>query len=422
MHDVIIIGGGAAGLFAAVVAAERGLSVLVLEPNDKLGRKLRITGKGRCNLTNDCTVAEAIAAVPTGGKFLQSAMHTLPPQAAMAFFERLGVPLKTERGRRVFPVSDSAHDVANALTRRMDKLGVTVRKAKAERILTRDGDGEKIACGVAVRGEEIPCGAVILATGGVSYPATGSTGEGYAMAAQLGHTIVEPRGSLVPLVSPDAFCAEMQGLALKNIAIRVFDGGKKPIYEDFGELLFTHFGISGPVTLSTSAHMRHFGKKEYTISIDLKPALDEDALNRRLLRDFEQFKNREFRNALAELCNRLMIPVIVARSGIDPSKQVNSITREERRVLLQLLKNFTVRISEPRGVDEAVITSGGVEVKELVPSTMESKLVHGLYFAGEIINADAYTGGYNLQIAWASAFAAAEAAANALASATTATV
>ena len=411
MVDVIVIGGGAAGLFAAVVAAERGRSVLVLEPNEKLGRKLRITGKGRCNITNDCTVQEVIAATPTGGKFLQSAMHGLPPQAAMAFFERLGVPLKTERGRRVFPVSDSANDVAFSLERRLRQMGVEIRRVRAERILTEDGSSESAEAasvyGVELEGGEVlRCGAVILATGGVSYPATGSTGDGYAMARKLGHTIVEPRGSLVPLVSPDEFCARMQGLALRNVAVRVFDGRKKPIYEDFGELLFTHFGVSGPIALSASAHMRDFAKKSYTMCIDLKPALDEDALDKRLLRDFEEFKNREFRNALGGLCNRLMIPVVVARSGIEPGKQVNSITREERQELLRLLKNFEVRISGPRPVDEAVITSGGVETREIVPGTMASKLVRGLHFAGEIINADAYTGGFNLQIAWATAFAA----------------
>jgi len=417
MYDVIIIGGGAAGLFAAVVSAERGRRVLLLEPNEKLGFKLRITGKGRCNITNDCNVSEAIAAIPTGGKFLQSAMHALPPSAAMEFFERIGVPLKTERGQRVFPVSDVAHDVANALANRARKLGVEVRRTTARRILTEtataaDGSEQKRVIGVeSTDGEKLDSYAVILATGGVSYPKTGSTGDGYRMAAELGHTIIEPRGSLIPLISPDEFCAEMQGLALKNIAIRVSDGGKKPLYEDFGELLFTHFGASGPVILSASAHMRNYGKKSYTISIDLKPALDEATLDARLLRDFEKNKNREFQNALGELCHRLMIPVIVARSGIDPTKRVNSITREERARLLQLLKKFEIRISGPRPVDEAVITSGGVETREIVPATMESKLVSGLHFAGEIINSDAYTGGFNLQIAWATAFAAANAAA-----------
>ncbi|MDR0905670.1 MAG: NAD(P)/FAD-dependent oxidoreductase [Oscillospiraceae bacterium] len=401
MYDVIIIGGGAAGMLAAIVAAERGRSVLVLEPNDKLGRKLRITGKGRCNITNDCSVREVIAAVPTGGKFLQSAMYAFPPSSAIEFFEKLGVPLKTERGRRVFPVSDNANDVADALLRRLKQLKVEVRKTKATQILTENG-----AVSGVLAGQEIPCGAVIIATGGVSYTSTGSTGDGYAIATELGHTIIPPRGSLVPLESSDTFCAEMQGLALKNIAIKVGDGGKKPIYEDFGELLFTHFGISGPLTLSASAHMRDFGTKNYTVTVDLKPALNAEMLDKRLLRDFEKNKNREFQNALGELCHRLMIPVVVERSGIEPTKQVNSVTRDERQKLLQLLKNFDIRISAPRPVDEAVITSGGVETTEITPATMESKLVKNLFFAGEVINADAYTGGFNLQIAWATAFAA----------------
>lgn len=325
----------------------------------------------------------------------------------MEFFQSIGVPLKTERGRRVFPVSDRAGDVVSALTRRMRVLGVTLRHARVERILTDNGR----VSAVVADGEALPADAVILATGGVSYPLTGSTGDGYAIAEELGHTIVPPRASLVPLESPDDFCAQMQGLALKNVQITVSDGSKRPVYSDFGELLFTHYGISGPLTLSASAHMREFGKKEYRVIIDLKPALDEDTLNRRLLRDFDKNKNRNFANSLGELANRLMIPVLISRSGIDPDKKVNSITREERQNLLHLLKNFDVRISNPRPVDEAVVTSGGVETREMVPATLESKLVSGLHFAGEIINADAYTGGFNLQIAWATAYAAAAGAA-----------
>ena len=403
MDRVVIIGGGAAGLMAACVASARGRSVLLVDPGDTLGKKLRITGKGRCNLTNDCTVRETIDAIPTGGKFLQSAMHAFPPQSAMAFFEELGVPLKTERGRRVFPISDSAHDIADALVRRMKKNGVETLQSLARRVLVNDG----VVCGIVAGGREIACSCVIVATGGLSYPKTGSTGDGYEIAASLGHTIIPTRGSLVPLESDDGFCAKMQGLSLRNVGVTVTDGGKKPVYTDFGELLFTHFGISGPLTLSASAHMRNFENKTYSIAIDLKPALDEETLDKRILRDFEKQKNRDFSNALDELVPRMMAPVIVARSGIASDKKVHSITREERTRLRMLLKSFDVRISKPRPVDEAVITSGGVDTRELVPATMESKLISGLYFAGEVINADAYTGGYNLQIAWATAYAAA---------------
>ena len=403
MDKLIIVGGGAAGMMAACVASSRGRSVLLIESGDSFGKKLRITGKGRCNLTNDCTVRETIDAIPTGGKFLQSALYAFPPQSAMDFFEELGVPLKTERGRRVFPVSDSANSVADALVRRMKKNGVEILQARVQRVLENDGE----VCGVVAGGKDIPCSGVIVATGGLSYPKTGSTGDGYKIAASLGHTILPTHGSLVPLESSDDFCAKLQGLSLRNVGITVTDGGKKPIFSDFGELLFTHFGISGPLTLSASAHMRDFENKKYSVAIDLKPALDDETLDKRLLRDFEKQKNRDFSNSLDELVPRLMAPVIVERSGIAPDKKVHSITREERSRLRALLKGFDVQISRPRPVDEAVITSGGVDTRELVPATMESKLVRGLYFAGEVINADAYTGGYNLQIAWATAYAAA---------------
>ena len=411
MDKIVIIGGGAAGLMAACVASSRGGAVLLIEAGDTFGKKLRITGKGRCNLTNDCTVREAIEAIPTGGKFLQSALYAFPPQSAMSFFEELGVPLKTERGRRVFPVSDNANDVADALVRRMKKNGVETLQTRVQRVLVSDG----AICGVVADGKDIPCGSVIVATGGLSYPKTGSTGDGYKIARALGHTVLPTRGSLVPLESSDDFCAKMQGLSLRNVGITVTDGGKKPVYSDFGELLFTHFGISGPLTLSASAHMRDFENKKYSVLIDLKPALDDETLDKRILRDFEKQKNRDYANSLGELVNRLMIPVIIERTGIAPDKKVHSITREERTRLRMLLKSFDVRISRPRPVDEAVITSGGIDTRELVPATMESKLVRGLYFAGEVINADAYTGGYNLQIAWAAANAAALSVTNATA-------
>jgi predicted Rossmann fold flavoprotein len=408
--DLIVVGGGAAGMFAAARAAERGVSTLLLERNETLGRKLRITGKGRCNLTNDCAARDALENVPTGARFLQSAFYAYPPSEVMAYFEGLGVPLKTERGRRVFPVSDDANDVADALLRAMSRAGVAVRQGRAERILTENG----AVCGVETSGGTLTCRAVILATGGKSYPATGSTGDGYRMAAELGHTVTELRPSLVPLVSPDAFCAEMQGLSLKNVRLTVSDGSKKPIFEDFGELLFTHYGISGPLTLSASAHMRDFHAKTYTAVIDLKPALTREELDARLLRDFQSFANRDFSHALDKLLPRLMLPVVIRRAEIDPAKKTHSVTKAERARLLTLLKAFGVAISGPRPIEEAVITSGGVEPRELVPASMASKLVRGLYFAGEIIGADAYTGGYNLQIAWSTARAAAVASAAAV--------
>ncbi|MDR1328526.1 MAG: NAD(P)/FAD-dependent oxidoreductase [Oscillospiraceae bacterium] len=404
MYDAAVVGAGAAGMMAAITAAERGKSVLLIEPGEIFGKKLRITGKGRCNLTNNCDWREVIANIPTGGKFLQSAIHAFPPSGAIEFFEKLDVPLKTERGRRVFPVSDKAGDVADALARRIERLGITALRARAARVFTENGAVTAISAG-----KKILCGAVILATGGLSYPQTGSTGDGYKMAAEHGHTIITPKASLVPLESPDAFCAQLTGLTLKNVRLTITDGGKKPVFSDFGELLFTHFGISGPLTLSASAHMRELKSRECRAIVDLKPALSEDVLDARVLRDFDKSKNRDFANALVGLAPRVMLPVLIARSGIDPAKKVNSVTREERRRLTELLKSFDIRISGARPVSEAVITSGGVDTKEIVPATMESKLVRGLFFAGEIINADAYTGGYNLQIAWATAVAAAHA-------------
>ena len=400
--DVIVIGAGAAGMLSAAVAAQRGKSVLLLERNDRPGKKLRITGKGRCNLTNDCDISEVLANIPTGGRFLQSVLHAFGPRDVMEFFESLGVPLKTERGGRVFPCSDKASDIVDALVRHMDKSGVTLRRGRAQRVVTEDGK----ATGVVTQGEVINCGAVILATGGVSYPATGSTGDGYKIAAQLGHTITPQKGSLVPLEAQQEMCSRMQGLALKNVRLSVYDGGKKPIFTDFGELLFTHFGISGPLTLSASAHMRDFGGKKYHVFIDLKPALDDKKLDLRILRDFEKYSNRDFANALGDLLNRLMIPVFIEQSGIAPHTKVHSISREQRLELVRLFKAFRIDIDRPRPVDEAIITSGGVDLREINPKTMESKLVPGLYFAGEIIDADAYTGGFNLQIAWSTARAA----------------
>lgn len=402
---VVVIGGGAAGMMAAVSAAERGASVTLLEPNERLGKKLNITGKGRCNLTNNTGLEELMANIPRNGKFLYSAFSRFNAQDAMAFFEDLGVPLKTERGNRVFPASDRAFDVSAALERRLKKLRVRVVRDRAERLEIAGG----AVRGVSGEGGSYPAEAVILATGGVSYPATGSTGEGHRMAAEAGHTVTPLRGSLVPLRDFGTGRA-LQGLSLRNVGLTVFENSRK-IYTDFGELVFTHFGLSGPLILSASAHMRRFGERAYHLEIDLKPALDEAALDRRLLSDFEKYRNQDFCNALDDLLPKKMIPEIVRASEIDPRQKVHDVTREQRRGLLQLLKHFPVVIAGPCPVTDAIVTSGGVKVREIDPATMESKLVRGLYFAGELIDVDAYTGGFNLQIAWSTGRAAGIAAA-----------
>ncbi len=406
--DLVIVGGGAAGMMAAGFAARAGATVTVLEKTRYTCRKLGITGKGRCNLTNNASPREVIANIPRNGKFLYSAVTAFPPQKVMELFESLGVPLKTERGNRVFPVSDRAGDIVEALRGFARQNGARVVHARARHILTQDGG---IAGVSALDGEGreliFPAERVLIATGGLSYPVTGSDGDGYRLAAALGHTVVPPRPSLVPLEAEGEDCARMQGFSLKNVGLKVTDGSGKKIYEDFGEMLFTHFGVSGPMVLSASAHMRDFEHTSYTLTIDLKPALDEEALDRRLLRDFEKYKNRDFQNALGDLAGRSMIPVLVERSGIPPETKVNAITYRQRRRLLELFKAFPVKITGARPVEEAIVTSGGVDTREIDPRTMESKLVRGLYFAGEVIDADAYTGGFNLQIAWSTARAAA---------------
>lgn len=402
---IVVIGGGAAGMMAAISAAEQGASVTLLEPNERLGKKLNITGKGRCNLTNNAGQEELLANIPCNGKFLYSALSRFNAQDTMAFFEDLGVPLKTERGNRVFPVSDRAFDVSAALERRLNKLRVRVVRDRAENLEMKDG----AICGVAGEQGHYPASAVILATGGVSYPATGSTGEGHRMAAEAGHTVTPLRGSLVPL-RDFGVGRTLQGLSLRNVGLTVFENSKR-IYTDFGELVFTHFGLSGPLILSASAHMRRFGERAYHLEIDLKPALDEAALDRRLLADFEKYCNQDFCNALNDLLPKKLIPEIVRASEIDPRQKVHGITKEQRRGLLQILKHFPVVIAGPCPVTDAIVTSGGVKVKEIDPATMASKRVQGLYFAGEIIDVDAYTGGFNLQIAWSTGRAAGIAAA-----------
>lgn len=398
------MGAGPAGMMAAGYAAKRGLNTVLIEKNSRPGRKLMITGKGRCNLTNNCDLQTLIASVPTNGRFLYSAFSRFTPQDTMALFNELGVSVKTERGNRVFPLSDKAVDIVDAMVRFIKISGCTVRQGRAEHLLI-EGNAVK---GVALdNGQSIHAGAVILATGGASYPLTGSTGDGYELARQAGHTVTELSPSLVPLVSKDSWCKDLQGLSLKNISIRVLDKQKdKPIYEDFGEMLFTHFGLSGPVILSASAHMRHMAPERYRVEIDLKPALSPEQLDARLQRDFTQYANRDFDNALAELLPHKLIPVFVRLSGLAPQMKCNQITKDMRRGLVQLLKELPVTIKGFRPIEEAIITSGGVKVSEINPKTMESKLVKGLYFSGEIIDADAYTGGFNLQIAFSTGYCA----------------
>ena len=399
-----VVGGGAAGMMAAICAARAGAAVTLLEPNERLGKKVNITGKGRCNVTNDSNCEELLAHVPQNPRFLYSAFSRFDGRDAMAFFEALGVPLKVERGHRVFPVSDRSFDVTAALERELKRLRVKLVRDRAREISVENG------CVSAVRGEKgaYPARAIVLATGGVSYPATGSTGDGFAMAAALGHTVTPLRGSLVPLQADG--CAELQGLSLRNVGLTVYENGKK-IHTDFGELLFTHFGVSGPLVLSASAHMRQFGKKQYRLAIDLKPALDEKALDKRLLSDFEKYANSDFRNALGALLPQKLIGAFIDRSGIPPHQKVHDITRAQRETVRALLKRWTVVVAAPMPVESAIVTSGGVKVGEIDPRTMASKKVAGLYFAGEMIDVDAYTGGFNLQIAWATGKAAGEAAA-----------
>ena len=393
--NIIVIGGGAAGLMAAGTAAEQGAHVTLLETNEKVGRKLFITGKGRCNVCNNCDTQTVLQHVPVNPRFLYSALGCFSPADVMAFFEDHGVPLKTERGNRVFPVSDKSADIIDALFAWVKRLGVTIIQKTAESLAITNGR----VTGVCAGGKTYHADRVIIATGGASYPQTGSTGDGYRFAREAGHTVVTPNPSLVPLVESGDTCREMMGLSLRNVQVTVYEGGKQ-IFCDFGEMLFTHFGLSGPLILSASAHMRHFGSKEYRIEIDLKPALDEKTLDKRLLGDFDKHKNSDFINALGDLLPRKMIPTVVRLSGIDPHVKVNSITKAQRASLLHTLKHFTVQVSGKRPIAEAIVTTGGVSVREINPKTMESKKCTGLYFAGEVLDVDAYTGGFNLQIAW----------------------
>lgn len=407
MTDVIVIGGGPAGMMSAITAAERGAKVCLMERNQKVGRKLYITGKGRCNVTNDADVRTVLEHIPRNGRFVTSAITRFPPESVKAFFEKRGVALKVERGGRVFPVSDKAADVVDALFLSLRRSGVELLEDRAAELLVEDG----AVCGVRGEHGTIRSKAVVLATGGASYPLTGSTGDGYAMAEKVGHTIVPPQPSLVPLETAGEDCRKMQGLSLRNVAIRVKNQKKKVIYAEQGEMLFTHFGVTGPLILSASAHMRDFAKDKYTIFIDLKPALDEEKLDQRLLRDFGEQANRAFHNVLEGLLPRLMVPVMVERCGIPGDLPVHSVTKGQRRRLLEELKSFRVEVTGPRPIAEAIVTSGGVKTGEVDPHTMASKKIPGLYLAGELLDVDGYTGGFNLQIAWSTGRAAGEAAA-----------
>lgn len=406
MSKVVIAGGGAAGMFAAVTAAENGHEVHIYEKNEKLGKKLFITGKGRCNLTNACDMEELFEAVCTNRKFLYSAFYGFTNQDTIRFFEECGLKTKVERGNRVFPVSDHSSDVIGALQRKLRSLGVKVHlNTGIKEILVKDGraDGVKTEEGDIIRAD-----AVVIATGGFSYQSTGSTGDGYRFARELGHKVTELSPALVPLNVKEDTVKNLQGLSLRNVRAGVYDG-KKCLYEDFGEMMFTHFGVTGPLILTASSRIqKQLGKHELLLVIDLKPALSEEQLDKRLLRDFEESKNKQFRNSLSGLFPAKLIPVMVELSGISPEKKVNEVSKEERHRLLHLMKNFELTITGLRDYNEAIITKGGVHVKEVNPATMESKLVSGVYFAGEVLDLDAVTGGFNLQIAWSTAHAAGE--------------
>ena len=396
-NKVIIIGGGAAGLFAAISAAENGADVTIIEKNDRCGKKLRITGKGRCNVTNDCSTEEFLQNVPSNPRFLYSALSVLSTQDVKDFFESEGVPLKTERGRRVFPVSDKAQDIVSALVSACIARGVKIINEKVISLIINDN---------TVKGVVTDCGehladAVIVCTGGRSYTRTGSDGDGYAFAKAAGHTVTPLLPSLVPIVCAGKLCPSLQGLSLKNVSLSITDKNtKKEIYSDFGEMMFTHFGITGPMVLSASAHIPDISSGRYEAHINLKPALDEKTLDARILSDFSKYSNKDLINALDDLLPKKLIPVVVSLSKIDPRKKINSITREERQSLIDVIRDLRLSLTGFRPLEEAIITKGGVSVKEIDPKTMASKKCAGLYFAGEVIDVDAYTGGFNLQIAF----------------------
>lgn len=411
MSKIIIIGGGASGLTAAGFAAKNGAAVTVLERNERPARKLMITGKGRCNVTNACTlVNELMDAVPVNNRFLYSAFSRFMPSDTIDLFEESGVPLKIERGNRVFPESDKAVDIVDALVKFAVGNGAKIRTGtRVMSLITENGTVKGV---VTESGERLYADSVIIATGGKSYPLTGSTGDGYTLAESAGHTVITPKGSLVPLETEEKWCGDCTGLSLKNVALTVYDKEKyKEVYSDFGEMLFTHFGVSGPMILSASSHLSDITPGRYICTVDLKPALSEEKLDERLIREFKEAPTKGLPTVLRGLLPKSLVPVITDMSGIDPSKHVNGITRDERKELVYLLKNLTFTISGTRPIEEAIVTSGGIKVSEIDPKTMQSKICGGLYFAGEVIDVDAYTGGFNLQIAFSTGAAAGRAAA-----------
>lgn len=403
MSKVLVVGGGAAGMFAAIFAAYNGNEVHIFEKNEKLGKKLFITGKGRCNITNASDMETLFASVVTNSKFLYSSFYGYTNQDVIEFFERIGVRTKIERGNRVFPVSDHSSDVIVGLTRELQQLGVEIHLHTAvKRIVGKERfEYLELQNGTRVEGD-----ACIVATGGFSYQTTGSTGDGYRFAKELGHQMTEILPALVPLTIKEWYAKELQGLSLRNVKASVYDD-KKKLYDDFGEMLFTHYGVSGPLMLSASSYIgKKLKEKELKLVIDLKPALTTEQLDQRVLRDFEENMNKSFKNAIGKLFPTKLIPIMLELSGIDPDKKVNLISKEERQQFVSLIKNFTMTITGLRDFNEAIITKGGIKVKEINPSTMESKLVQGLYFVGEVLDLDALTGGFNLQIAWSTGYAA----------------
>lgn len=401
MKKVTIVGGGAAGMMAAIIASKNGKKVTLIEQNEKLGKKLFITGKGRCNITNACDIEDLFQSVVTNPKFLYSSFYSFSNDMLMDFFEKIGLPYKVERGNRVFPLSDHSSDVIKVLEREMKNNGVEILlNTKVSSIIVENN----ICKGVNIKGgKAIYSDSVIVATGGVSYPRTGACGDGYKFAKSVGHSIIETKPSLVPFELADSCCKDLMGISLKNVSATIYADGKK-IYSDFGEMLFTHFGVSGPIIIKASAYIHKYLDKDLTLTIDLKPALDEKQLDERLIKDFNIFINKQLKNGLEKLLLRSLIPVIIDKAGIDGDKKINELTKEERHKLLITIKNVPFKITGLRGWDEAIITKGGVKVKEIDPGTMESKLTSGLYFAGEVLDLDALTGGFNLQIAWSTGY------------------
>lgn len=416
MSKVIVIGGGPAGMMAAITAKENKNDVVIIEKNNQLGKKLLITGKGRCNITSSLEMEEFIKNTPGNGMFLYSAYQKYTNKDIIQFLKEQGLEVKEERGNRIFPITDKSIDVLKCFTKKIKELNIEIKyNTKVKEILIESAEGENKVVGIKTDTEILKVDKIILATGGKSYPLTGSTGDGYKLAQKLGHTITPIKPSLVPLETYDKNeCKELQGLSLRNVGIKLLDKEKnKTIYEDFGEMLFTHFGVSGPTILSASAHLvryknieRLLEEKKIVLEIDLKPALENKKLNDRILRDFEEVKNKQFKNSLDKLLPQKLIPIIIKRSKINPNKKVNEITKKEREELIKTIKDFEIFIKDFRPIEEAIITSGGISIKEINPKTMESKKVNGLYFAGEIIDVDSYTGGFNLQIAYSTGYVA----------------